>query len=74
MMKRRLKKMELKLNIEFDEEKMKEIVEQAVANLKAEGWLYRDSLKVLPDTPSTYIHPDPSQYKIYDPTLIPRGK
>lgn len=67
--------MELKLNLTFDEEKMKDIVAEAVAKLKAEGYLYRDPLKVLPDTPSPYLsEPDPSKYIAIDPTLIPRGK
>ena len=34
--------MELKLNIEFDEEKLKELVAQAVEKLKAEGYIWRD--------------------------------
>jgi len=62
------------MNLTFDEDKMRELVEEAVTKLKAEGYLYRDPLKVLPDTPSTYTHPDPSKYIPIDDTLIPRGK
>ncbi len=34
--------MELKLNLEFDEEKLQELVAQAVEKLKAEGYIWRD--------------------------------
>lgn len=34
--------MELKMNLTFDEDKLREIVAQAVANLKAEGYIWRD--------------------------------
>lgn len=34
--------MELKLNYEFDEDKLKELVEKAVERLKAEGYIWRD--------------------------------
>lgn len=34
--------MELKLNVEFDEEKLQELVAQAVERLKAEGYIWRD--------------------------------
>ena len=34
--------MELKMKLEFDEEKLKELVEQAVEKLKAEGYIWRD--------------------------------
>lgn len=37
--------MELKLNIEFDEDKLRELVEQAVERLKAEGYIWRDTPK-----------------------------
>lgn len=67
--------MKLEMTIQFDEEKMREIIEEAVVKLKAEGYLYRDPLKVLPDTPSPYLsEPDPSKYIAIDDTLIPRGK
>lgn len=34
--------MELKLNLTFDEDKLREIVAEAVARLKAEGYIWRD--------------------------------
>lgn len=34
--------MELKCKIYFDEEKLQELVEQAVANLIAQGYIYRE--------------------------------
>ena len=37
--------MELKLNIEFDEDKLQELVAQAVEKLKAEGYIWRDAPK-----------------------------
>lgn len=37
--------MELKLNLEFDEEKLQELVAQAVERLKAEGYIWRDDPK-----------------------------
>lgn len=40
--------------IQFDEDKLKEIVEEAVNRLKAEGYIWRDNPPVLPDTPSQY--------------------
>ena len=36
---------ELKCKIEFDEEKLRELVEQAVERLKAEGYIWRDETK-----------------------------
>lgn len=44
--------MELKIEMQFDEDKLKELVEQAVERLKAEGYIWRDNPKVLPDTPT----------------------
>ena len=44
--------MELNLKITFDEDKLREIVNEAVARLKAEGYIWRDSPPVLPDTPT----------------------
>ena len=44
--------MELKLAVTFDEEKLREIVAEAVARLKAEGYIWKDSPPVLPDTPT----------------------
>ena len=44
--------MELNLKITLDEDKLREIVEEAVARLKAEGYIWRDSPQVLPDTPT----------------------
>ncbi len=44
--------MELKLNLAFDEDKLKELVEQAVEKLKAEGWIWKEPTMVLPDTPT----------------------
>lgn len=34
--------MELKLNIEYDEEKLRELVAEAVKRLKDEGYIWRD--------------------------------
>lgn len=34
--------MELKIPIQFDEDKLKEIVEEAVKRLKAEGYIWRN--------------------------------
>lgn len=39
---RKMKKMELKLNIEFDEDKLRQLVEDAVEKLKTEGYIWRD--------------------------------
>jgi hypothetical protein len=44
--------MELKIQMQFDEDKLRELVQQAVENLKAEGYIWKDSPPVLPDTPS----------------------
>ena len=44
--------MELNLKITFDEDKLREIINEAVARLKAEGYIWRDSPPVLPDTPT----------------------
>ena len=44
--------MELNLKITFDEDKLREIVNEAVTRLKAEGYIWRDSPPVLPDTPT----------------------
>ena len=44
--------MELNLKITFDEDKLREIVAETVARLKAEGYIWRDSPPVLPDTPT----------------------
>ena len=44
--------MELNLKITLDEDKLREIVAEAVARLKAEGYIWRDSPPVLPDTPT----------------------
>lgn len=46
--------MELKLNLTFDEDKLRELVEEAVARLKAEGYIWKDKPQpmVLPDTPT----------------------
>ena len=44
--------MELNLKITLDEDKLSEIVADAVARLKAEGYIWRDSPPVLPDTPT----------------------
>ena len=38
-----LMKMQLTIPIQFDEDKLREIVEEAVARLKAEGYIWRDS-------------------------------
>lgn len=35
--------MELKLAIQYDEDKLKELVEEAVARLKSEGYIWRDN-------------------------------
>lgn len=32
----------MKLTIQFDEDKLREIVAEAVERLKAEGWIWRD--------------------------------
>ena len=34
--------MELKMNLTFDEDKLRELVAEAVARLKAEGYIWRD--------------------------------
>lgn len=34
--------MELTIPIQFDEDKLREIVAEAVEKLKAEGWIWRD--------------------------------
>lgn len=34
--------MELKLNLTFDEDKLRELVAEAVARLKAEGYIWKD--------------------------------
>lgn len=44
--------MELNLKITLDEDKFREIVAETVARLKAEGYIWRDSPPVLPDTPT----------------------
>ena len=44
--------MELNLKITLDEDKLREIVAETVARLKAEGYIWRDSPPVLPDTPT----------------------
>lgn len=54
-MMQRMMKMELK--IQFDEEKMQELIEQAVEKLKAEGYIWRNTCLVLPDVPSTDVPP-----------------
>ena len=43
---------QLTIPIQFDEDKLREIVNEAVARLKAEGYIWRDSPPVLPDTPT----------------------
>ena len=49
---KRKTKMQLTIPIQFDEDKLREIVNEAVARLKAEGYIWRDSPLVLPDTPT----------------------
>ena len=44
--------MELNLKITLNEDKLREIVAESVARLKAEGYIWRDSPPVLPDTPT----------------------
>ena len=46
--------MQLTIPIQFDEDKLREIVNEAVARLKAEGYIWRDNPQplVLPDTPT----------------------
>ena len=44
--------MQLTIPIQFDEDKLREIVAEAVARLKAEGYIWKDSPPVLPDTPT----------------------
>lgn len=46
--------MQLTIPITFDEDKLREIVNEAVARLKAEGYIWRDNPQpmVLPDTPT----------------------
>ena len=39
--------MELTIPIQFDEDKLREIVAEAVANLKAEGYIWRDKDGIL---------------------------
>ena len=39
-MRKRKKRMELKLTVQFDEDKLREIVAEAVEKLKAEGYIY----------------------------------
>ena len=43
---------QLTIPIQFDEDKLRELVEEAVARLKAEGYIWKDSPPVLPDTPT----------------------
>ena len=38
---------ELTIPIQFDEDKLKEIVAEAIEKLKAEGWIWRDKDGVL---------------------------
>jgi hypothetical protein len=45
--------MQLTIPIQFDEDKLREIVAEAVERLKAEGYIWKDSPLVLPDTPTT---------------------
>lgn len=47
-----MKMANLKLTVTFDEDKLREIVAEAVERLKAEGYIWKDSPPVLPDTPS----------------------
>lgn len=43
----------LTIPIQFDEDKLREIVQKAVEQLKAEGYIWRDNPQlVLPDIPS----------------------
>ena len=45
--------MQLTIPIQFDEDKLREIVAEAVEKLKAEGYIWKDpQLMVLPDTPT----------------------
>lgn len=44
-------KIDLTIPIQWDEDKLRQLVEQAVERLKAEGYIWRDT-PVLPDTPS----------------------
>ena len=44
--------MQLTIPIQFDEDKLREIVAEAVERLKAEGYIWKDSPSVLPDTPT----------------------
>lgn len=46
--------MQLTIPIVFDEDKLYELVQQAVAQLKAEGYIWKDNPQpmVLPDTPT----------------------
>lgn len=43
----------MKLTLTFDEEKLRELLNEAVERLKAEGYIWKDSPPVLPDTPTT---------------------
>lgn len=36
--------MELKMSIQFDEDKLRELVKEAVARLKAEGYIWREEV------------------------------
>lgn len=56
--------MELKLTVNFDEDKLREIVAEAVENLKREGYIWRDVPHVLPDTPSPYLSNMPQTAQI----------
>ena len=48
-----MKMAQLTIPITFDEDKLREIVEEAVARLKAEGYIWKDNPQpmVLPDAP-----------------------
>lgn len=41
--------MQIPIQITWDEEKLKEIVREAVENLKEQGWLYRDIYSTFPN-------------------------
>ena len=62
----------MELKIQFDEEKLKEIVEEAVNKLKREGYIWRDDPK--PFDWSKWSERDPTKYIPLDDTLIPRSK
>ena len=53
MMKVRKLIVELKMSLIYDEDKLQELVAQAVEKLKAEGWIWREPEMVLPDTPTS---------------------